>query len=496
MEEKEKMSEQKVSQVTPRALTRPELLQELQAEYGASVYRGSKNQFKGINQQYFAALFAALHMPKYEMTERCFYLYNLSNGAWEKVDESDLMNLISLMLKEYAAITEDTDINTKRDAGTIRRILSFLASLCKGNNLFDHSKQDPFIHCANGMVCFEFKKDAEGHIQDVVPILKPFSPDFYSRNYTDIDFIPGDECNEFLNHLLVPAMSEDDSNYLQYYAGQSLLGVNYSQTFLILTGTAGGGKSTLVNIIENLVTRQNCTELRLEHMNSRFETQRLVGKTLLTAKDVPSNFLSTAGAHKLKALTGKDTMTIEHKGCNDAPDVRCAFNAIITANNTLRVTIDGDREAWRRRIIWVRYDRPAPEKRITDFDEYLLAQEGRGILAWAIEGACKLLKNDKKIPRSPEQESRIDNLLQESNSLLDFVCTCIVPDDHTTITTAEMVEAFHTYGKKQHWECLSQTYIEHNLPEYMFRIHGVSKRTDIKRDGHNNRGYKGFSIAL
>ena len=74
--------------------------------------------------------------------------------------------------------------------------------------------------------------------------------------------------------------------------GQCLLGDNPSQRFLLITGTAGGGKSTLVNVIEQLVTRQNCTELRLEHMHGRFENSRLVGKTLLTGKDVKAGFLS------------------------------------------------------------------------------------------------------------------------------------------------------------------------------------------------------------
>jgi phage/plasmid-associated DNA primase len=76
-----------------------------------------------------------------------------------------------------------------------------------------------------------------------------------------------------------------------------------------MTGTPGGGKSTVVNIIEGIVSLFNVTELRLEHMGSRFELQRLIGKTLLTAKDVRSNFLNIPGASKLKALVGNDLLT-------------------------------------------------------------------------------------------------------------------------------------------------------------------------------------------
>ena len=88
-------------------------------------------------------------------------------------------------------------------------------------------------------------------------------------------------------------------------------------------------QNLLINIIEKLIKRKNCTELRLTHMDGRFETQRLMGKTLLTAKDVPSNFLNTPSAHMLKVLTGKDTVTVEHKGSNATADVCCAFTAIM-----------------------------------------------------------------------------------------------------------------------------------------------------------------------
>ena len=109
-------------------------------------------------------------------------------------------------------------------------------------------------------------------------------------------------------------MNQSDIESLQYYFGQCLLGVNLSQMFLMLTGTPGAGKSTLVNVIEGVVNRNNCTELRLEQMAGRFEMNRLRDKTLLSARDVKSHFLNSSGAFKLKALVGGDTLSAEAKG--------------------------------------------------------------------------------------------------------------------------------------------------------------------------------------
>ena len=100
----------------------------------------------------------------------------------------------------------------------------------------------------------------------------PFSPDYFSRNQ-----LP------------------------EQYMGQCLLGRNISQTFLILSGTPGGGKGTLVNVIEQLIGRDNSVELRTNCLTGRFEVGRYLGKKLLIGRDVPSDFLQRAGAQKLKS---------------------------------------------------------------------------------------------------------------------------------------------------------------------------------------------------
>ena len=42
------------------------------------------------------------------------------------------------------------------------------------------------------------------------------------------------------------------------------------------------------------------------------------------------------------------------------------FNAVITSNNRLRVRLDGDAEAWRRRLILIRFTNPPVAKKIVN----------------------------------------------------------------------------------------------------------------------------------
>lgn len=462
---------------------------------GPPTFSGGKKQKPVLNQQFFAKLADEVYKPIYEKTEEEFYIYSPETGLWEHQNTATMLERLSDLMMRFANATGDTFVNSKRDVNTIRQILSFMKSdqCCGRENAFARKDTDePFIHCGNGVITFPRKEDGRR-----IPVLVEFDPKFMSRNRTDINFREDAVCPEFLDRLLKPAMTQDDINHFQLCFGQCLLGVNDSQTILLIIGKAGGGKSTAVNIVEKVIKRKNCTELRLKHMaDSRFETQRLLGKTLLTAKDVPSNFLNSSGAYMLKALTGKDTVTIEHKGSNDASDVCCAFNVIITANKTLRIAVDGDADAWKRRIIIVNFNNaPHPKDKIPNFDDYLLAREGEGIVRWAVDGAVLLLENDGKIKKTETQENKVNDLLQESDPLTDFVKSCLVQEEDSDVTTAELVESFYTFCNERGWLLLPQRVIENRLPDYVYESFGLSKRTDIRRCGKNHRGYRGLRLT-
>ena len=82
------------------------------------------------------------------------------------------------------------------------------------------------------------------------------------------------------------------------------------------------------------------------------------GKTLLIGSDVPGNFLQRSGAEVLKKLTGHDFIEAEFKGGNARTSLTGVFNILITSNNRLRVRLDGDEEAWRRRLLLVKFENP------------------------------------------------------------------------------------------------------------------------------------------
>ena len=134
----------------------------------------------------------------------------------------------------------------------------------------------------------------------------------------------------------------------------------------------------------------NTYQLRTDCLNERFETYRYRGKTLLIGPDVRGDFLMERGASMLKVLVGGDPISAEGKGLNGDFPMFGTFNIVVTCNSRLRLRLEGDAGAWRRRLLVVRYEKPPPAKRVLDFDHVLLRDEGSGILRWAMAGFVKL----------------------------------------------------------------------------------------------------------
>lgn len=443
-----------------------------------------------LNYRYFAEQIKQQHRIIWDPQQKSFFRYNPERGIYEKKNDQGITKITVETMDRFVMNFPDKQdvLQAKISIRFLDDVRKMLCCICETN--FSVTLDAPQrIHLLNTVLEYA---TGENHWKQ-----REFSPDHLSRNQIPIKYDPQAKCRTFLDKLLIPAISYSDIELLQQYVGQCLLGKNITQTFLILTGTPGGGKSTLANVIEGLIGRWNCTELRTEFLNNRFEISRTLGKTLLTAKDVPGDFLSTRGAQRLKALVGNDMMTLEYKNRNDALDIPGNFNVIITSNDVLRLRFEGDEDAWRRRLLWIPYERPpvAEADKIAEFDRLLLETEGSGILNWALEGATKLLEAEGKLARNAEQQKRIESLIDSSSPVDSFVRRFIEPNPYHNLSTAEATFHFQQYCDLMKWPQLPERQIMQLLPDAMRRIHQAVKRHDLKGpQGRMIRGYKNFHL--
>ncbi len=462
-----------------------EVEKELAKTYGPALI--SEDDRRLINHQHFAARYVQESGIVYDPAVSRFYMYDGETGLWRHQTNGVTIRELGLCFHRILIEEGSPSLIAKRNASSLRGLLDLARGIAEHRDVFGRRRDA--IHVANGMLVL----DGDGNVD-----LRPFGPDWYSRNRSEIAWGPEADCPRFKSELLLSAMDEADARLIQLYAGQCLLGVNLSQTFLVLRGTPGGGKSTLANILEGLIGRHNVTELRIRHLTERFELIRYVGRTLLSGKDVPGDFLNMRSAHVLKALVGGDTLEGEVKNGNESFSIDGRFNVLISTNTRLRVKLDSDAGAWRRRMLIVDYVRPKVTRPIPGFDELLLRGEGPGILRWAVEGAIALmqeLNSSGCIQLTEVQRRRVDDLLSESDSVRSFVRECIEKQQGSAVTVHDLTTAYRDYCETREWEALRERMFQRELPDSMLEFHRVIRSNDIRNEeGKAVRGFRGVRL--
>jgi phage/plasmid-associated DNA primase len=381
----------------------------LAKEYGQPFYTNKEGQVTGINERFWAALYSRENRVLYDPDEKCFYQYEYQNGLWRQITTETIREVISQRILEVSRESQQFTLEIQITQNKLKAVVSALMGIVEKRGVFREKQR--FIHVANGVIRF----GEDGDVQ-----FGGFSPEDYSRNQSPHVFDPAAECPRFLNELIYAAVSPEDADLIQRWAGLALFGYNLPQRFLILDGTANGGKGTLVRIIQALVGLENSYQLRTENLMERFEMYRYRGKTLLIGPDARGDFLMQRGASMLKVLVGGDPLSAEGKGLNGDFPMFGTFNIVMTCNSRLKIRLEDDTAAWRRRLLVVRYDRPPPAHRILDFHATLLREEGSGILRWALAGFVKLQAEFKEIGDfllTDAQKERVNSLLAESESL-------------------------------------------------------------------------------
>lgn len=468
---------------------------ELVARYGQPVFirtneDGSVSDLQ-INQNYWAGLFAEENDVLFEPDEREFYVYEKSSGLWVPGTDAAIMMQLSERLLAASRHPMLTRLEQLRCERTLSAICKLSKGVCERREAFSKHERH-YIHALNGVI-------------EITPdeiLLREFSPVYYSRHQIPIRFDPDARCDRFLKELIFPAMSPADAQLLQLWFGSVILHRNLAQRLLILGGEAGRGKSQLANVAQGLAGRHNCAGLRTDLLGERFELFRLRRKTLLAAADVPGRFLLSPGATTLKALVGGDYLDAEAKNLNANFPIKGDFNVIITCNERLRIRIENDTGAWRRRLLIINFEAPPPKLKVPNFAELLLEEEGPGILNWALVGADKLLRQIREtgdFVLDPVQRGRIDSLLAESESLRLFVQHRVARASGASLPKEAIIEAYGEYCAEHSWDPMPLHLVQKRLPELMLEVHQASQSRSIQIEeagrSRSVQGYRGVKLT-
>jgi P4 family phage/plasmid primase-like protien len=460
---------------------------ELVDRYGFPAFKNEKGKLSKLNEPFWAAYYAA-HEPEmlFEADEEEFYYYDEGTGLF-RLRSVDLIRkkLAEQILERARAWPALAELERFRNEPALRGVLAHLRGEVEQHDAFCFGGK--IIHLANCVL----EVQPDGSFTECA-----FSPKYRSRNRSPIVYDQSATCPQFEKALL-EHLEEDHRELLQKYAGQCLLGRNLTQRILVLDGIGSASKSAFVLLARGIVGATNVYELRTKHLAERFEIGRMVGKTLLLGADVKAEFLSEAGAYRLKALVGGDTLEAERKISNKQFWISGNFNVMITSNSRLRVHLEGDQSAWRRRLAIVRYERPYSGKTVPDIHEQLLRAEGSGILNFFLEGVQKLFRDIQEtgsLMLSERQRQLVNALLSESDSLRIFLRENLCTSHKCDLTVAEIITEYNRYAIDVGWTPIPIAVAQRQLDDLMLELFGVAKVNCVKRDGKAQRGF--FNIRF
>lgn len=218
---------------------------------------------------------------------------------------------------------------------------------------------------------------------------------------------------------------KDLIDFIRRAVGYSLTGETSEQCFFMCHGTGSNGKSTLFNVLSDIMgdySRTANMELFSEgrnNQNSANEIAMLQGSRLVTT--VETNDGIRLNEAMVKKLTGSDIITAK-KLYADTFEYKPVFKIWIAVNH-LPIIKGTDIGIWRRvRIIPFNVHISDAEKD-TKLPEKLRA-EYPGILRWAIEGCLQWQKqglNPPDIVLAATQEYQ-----EDQDIFADFINTCCV----------------------------------------------------------------------
>jgi len=203
-------------------------------------------------------------------------------------------------------------------------------------------------------------------------------------------------------------------------------------------------------------------------------------------------------AHIIKSLVGGDPLSAEGKSSNGDFEIKGNFNIVISCNTRLKVLLEGDIGAWKRRLLIIRYEKEPPKKPIPDFGVQLVEEEGSGILNWALVGLQMALEDINEIGTlrlSEDQIQRVDALLAESESVRHCVEHCFIKDDNGDVTSDEAVQAYAEYCSDRGWHPLPITTAQQQFPDLMLEFFSAPKSHSCKRNEKSVRGWRGVRLT-
>ncbi len=310
--------------------------------------------------------------------------------------------------------------------------------------------RDPWLfNCLNGTIDLKTGKLREHRREDLITKLAPV--EFKEH-------VPGEVFERFLDQIMEG--KPQVANYLRRLVGYSLVGSTTEQILPILYGQGSNGKSTFLEVIEEMMGDYAMHTPAATFMVQRGDRilndiARLQGARLVIATETES--AKRLSENLVKSLTGGDSVTARFL-YKEYFEFKPQFTPFLMTNH--KPLIYGVDHAIWRRVKLIPFTVTIPDK---DQDKELpakLREEMPAILSWAVMGCLEWQDKDKKGLDEPQEVSvSTEAYRSEMDVLGEFLEECCLISKMAETLSKDLYKAYTDWCERSGEKPVSQRWL-------------------------------------
>lgn len=282
-------------------------------------------------------------------------------------------------------------------------------------------------------------------------------PKYFSINQVPHEYDPdavyeGNVAEKFYEGLIP---DEADRKMFFTYCGNCMNTDTSLQKFMVIIGFPGSGKSTAINMLVNMVGRENVSSITLQDLNERFMPTELLGKLLNACSDIPKKALDQVDA--IKRIVGEDLVKGEYKGGKIFTFY--SYAKLIFSANEMPISLDEKSGAFFRRLLMIEVTKKGPE---IEGLKQGLERDMPWFIHECVEALSRMYANGGEID-SPRSKELVHEFHRESDSVQAFLDDCIERKVGERIERGRLYRKYDDYCRDNEWTSLSNRNFYRNL---------------------------------
>ena len=388
-----------------------------------------------------------------------FLRYEAEKGIWLPNAEEYLRSYIST--KKLGKITKIRHINE-----TIVAIKAQAFS----SEVFTESDLNKIV-LANGV--YDLKEDS---------FSPKFNPDLHARSNHPVEYDPEATCETFEGFLKETVGSENIDFVFEWF-GYNFYREYTIQKMLFIFGSGGTGKSTIINVLREMIGADNYSAVTLQYlMQERFAKIGLYRKTANFDTDAKPQYLADGAT--LKMLTGEDTIHADRK--NKEPINFYNYAKLSFAMNELPPMRDFS-GGLKRRMLILEMNKVLTKAIKEGYPLLKIMGEIPGIFNRSMEGLRKAL-SQKDFTISDSMKSSVEKWEKGNDVVALFLEDEVEIGESFKVPVSDVYPAYKFYCQDSGYKALARNSFNQRLRELNYENKNM-------REGYNQvKKWVGFRL--